>query len=402
MRVIRKTNLNNDQSGLASIFITMILMLVITLIVLGFAAIANRDQKNSLDSQLSTQAFYAAETGINETIRGINNYFSACPTAATVPCPDSVCPSPPNVPCIPIGPLLPFQQTADCYGSSGDPSTAYNGEFYYDHYLDSSHNVAYTCIILGGASTTTFPNTQIYQSHVVDVTEGSPPGTIPIYWTNTDTNPTPASANCPVSTSLPDFAAWRCNEAVLRVDYFSNSQAGLTGGPTGTGSYANLQNATTTVFLYPTNQATPANCIYEGTTPGSCDGGTSPNNGLILDADCQTYAPYCFASISNDGGGGYLRITPLYQPANIYLLEIGNNNQMIISATGKAQNITRKLQVNVSLFQIPGTRSDYAIQTTQSICKDFTTNYESYPTASTAPFLWPTSTNSIEGCNYSY
>ena len=51
---------------MVAILVTMNLMIVISLIVLGFAQISRRNQRQSLDRQLSTQAFYAAETAVND------------------------------------------------------------------------------------------------------------------------------------------------------------------------------------------------------------------------------------------------------------------------------------------------------------------------------------------------
>ncbi len=62
-----------DNAGIASIFVTIILSLVITLIVTGFAAIARREQRQALDEQLSTQAFYAAESEVNKIMSQINS-----------------------------------------------------------------------------------------------------------------------------------------------------------------------------------------------------------------------------------------------------------------------------------------------------------------------------------------
>lgn len=57
-----------NQKGLASIVIVIVLMTVITLIVIGFAAVARREQRQSLDQQLSAQARLASESAINEVI----------------------------------------------------------------------------------------------------------------------------------------------------------------------------------------------------------------------------------------------------------------------------------------------------------------------------------------------
>ena len=61
-------------------------MLVISLIVLGFAQIARRNQRQSLDRQLSTQAFYAAETGVNDAA---NLVKSAASVPAKTSCTDT-------------------------------------------------------------------------------------------------------------------------------------------------------------------------------------------------------------------------------------------------------------------------------------------------------------------------
>lgn len=54
------------QKGIASIVITTTISIVVTLIIVGFAAIARREQRQALDAQLSSQAFYAAEAKLNQ------------------------------------------------------------------------------------------------------------------------------------------------------------------------------------------------------------------------------------------------------------------------------------------------------------------------------------------------
>lgn len=55
----------HDQRGMVSFTVTLVMILVISLIVIGFAQISRRNQREMLDRQLSTQAFYAAESGVN-------------------------------------------------------------------------------------------------------------------------------------------------------------------------------------------------------------------------------------------------------------------------------------------------------------------------------------------------
>jgi len=55
-----------NQSGMASIIVVMILMTVLALISVGFSHLMNREVKQSFDRQLSLEATYAAESGLND------------------------------------------------------------------------------------------------------------------------------------------------------------------------------------------------------------------------------------------------------------------------------------------------------------------------------------------------
>lgn len=59
----------SKNRGFASIVVSLILVLVFSLITLGFATISRREQQNALNKQLSTQAEYAAESWINAKLR---------------------------------------------------------------------------------------------------------------------------------------------------------------------------------------------------------------------------------------------------------------------------------------------------------------------------------------------
>ena len=67
------------------VLLTMILMIVVGLIVLGFAQISRRNQRQALDRQLSTQAFYAAETGVNDAANLIKTAVQAGTVVAAKP-----------------------------------------------------------------------------------------------------------------------------------------------------------------------------------------------------------------------------------------------------------------------------------------------------------------------------
>lgn len=59
----------SKNRGFASIVVSLILVLVFSLITLGFATISRREQQNALNKQLATQAEYAAESWINSKLK---------------------------------------------------------------------------------------------------------------------------------------------------------------------------------------------------------------------------------------------------------------------------------------------------------------------------------------------
>ncbi len=64
---------NSSQTGLASILFAMIMVIVLSLMAVGFATIARSDQRQTQDKTLSNQATYAAETAINRAATDIRN-----------------------------------------------------------------------------------------------------------------------------------------------------------------------------------------------------------------------------------------------------------------------------------------------------------------------------------------
>ena len=60
------SKVSRNQHGVASIFVVMILMTILALISIGFSHLMNRELRQSLDRQLSTEAYFAAESGVND------------------------------------------------------------------------------------------------------------------------------------------------------------------------------------------------------------------------------------------------------------------------------------------------------------------------------------------------
>jgi Tfp pilus assembly protein PilX len=347
---MRKQTSTNRQAGIVSIMVTLVLMLVITLIVVGFAQIARRTQRGTLDQQLSLQAFYAAESGVNDATSILHKYIV---DNGTVPPSKTKC------------------------GVDTDPYDSLDGT------LSSSSSVSYPCLLI---ATTT--KDLVYNNLGPDDTNQQ---VIPIHGRNDDSTPANIKKihiqwkpgvsggsldNCPTAADTnkvpTDWKDSNCPYGVLRYD--------LVPVPTDTGPLTrdDLMNLESTAFLYPTKSG-------GSTSVEAYNASGAANQGASTMATCT--ATECSIDIVDDSSNLFsdysMRIGMLYQSTGTLTISaIGDDGtthvalsgaQAIIDATGKAQDVLRRIQVRAPLTasQSQPTYSDYAIETTNSICKRY-------------------------------
>jgi len=312
------------QAGMVSIMVTMILMVVLSLIVIGFAQIARRNSRQSLDRQLSTSAFYAAEAGVND-VRDLIR------TQGT----------PPAKP--------------DCTNGSG-ATAAYYGALP-SSTLDATANVKYTCVMVDPTATV-LPYTLGYTGTVVPLTAASGNiDTLKFVWAKSTASATPI-VGC--SGNLVAAGSWTCGYAGLRFDLVP-----ITGSLT----LANMAATTMSTFLDPVSGGGVTTRAF------ASDGSAS-----LVKVNCTN--ANCTLTINSGLGGNsyYLRIMSQYYQ-NVPVQISGTNAsgavsftgaQVKIDVTGKAEDVLRRIQVRVPA---DGTSTnlgaDYALQTTDSICKRF-------------------------------
>lgn len=73
--------IKSDERGVVAIIVAVLLMTVLSLIVLATSQNSTREQRETIDRQLSDQAFYNAETGIND----VANYLYTTRNDPSVP-----------------------------------------------------------------------------------------------------------------------------------------------------------------------------------------------------------------------------------------------------------------------------------------------------------------------------
>src|ERR1700722_1988557 len=99
MVMINRSKFQENEQGFASLVIALVIIVVIALITVGFAQLSRREQQTALDKQLANQAYYAAESGVNDTYYLIQNALvnpAATPSLTTLGTYKNVC-LPPSI-----------------------------------------------------------------------------------------------------------------------------------------------------------------------------------------------------------------------------------------------------------------------------------------------------------------
>lgn len=315
-----------NQAGVVSIMVTMIMMIVISLLVLGFAELSRNEQRNTLDQQLSAQAYYAAESGVNDARQAMEAMLTAG---------------------------QPVQNKTACGNQGG---------YTLSGVVDASHNVTYTCVLINVAPATLVYNIG-YTSTVVPILSSSGAfGKLTLTWKLPTGITNGSAAGCYTNAaSLGQFpmatgtGSWSCDYPVVRVDFLNANG--------GTFARANWNANTSTMFFVPFNSASISNNASLG------------SHGAVVPARCN--ATSCTANITGVGGTEYyMRVTTLYRTDSQLAISANGATftgaEATIDATGKAQDVLRRILVAVDLtganaHKIPSG----ALIVEDSVCKRF-------------------------------
>jgi hypothetical protein len=351
----KQSGARSDQRGFASIVIAMVLVLVLSLLTVGFAELMRHEQRSALDKQLSGQAYYAAESGINDAAAAI----SVNPTLRKDTCGPTAGPSSP----------LPSNVVGTRTGSS------------------------YPCLLINPTPLTLEYAVGTGQAKIAEMqgvdSAGNPKavGSIIVSWEDSGgaTNFVPAAGN-------------RCNGNATNTFLPISAPSGPTWNYTGVLrtqivpihdlNRDALTNATFTAFLCPlAGSGTPTSVPYGDDT--------GQNGGGVISGACKTgtaNARYCNMRITGLGALNestfILALRSIYNPTTVTIKLFGADAastplnialaQVLVDSTGKAQNVLKRVQVRIPAhngYAVP----DDGTQAMDSICKQLQLTPESVP-----------------------
>jgi hypothetical protein len=351
MHMRKINNLQRDQAGFASIVIALILIIVLALLTVGFAELARREQQNALDKQLASQAYYAAESGVNDITQAVQQAIKIPGGTLTTPTLNSLT----SITNTPPGLLDPNQ----CLELQKPPTGA-NTELTKlpSNKIDLAHGVSYSCTLLNLTPPSLVKSP--VSAHTAWTTTFSTTGTAGLYslqvnWTSLAGK---SASGRPVGVFTP-VSGWNA-AAVLQVSITPLDDLSRQG----------LISNTFTAYLYPKCTGTgatytPSQAIIVGAN--SCSSGTysttinglngTPNESYAI--NILDYYDDSSISVTNAqavGGGGQLDFS---------------NSQALIDVTGQAKNVLKRIQVHAPLKQ-PSPIPTETVEA-QNICKRFNT-----------------------------
>lgn len=364
-----KTAASKDN-GMVSLMVVGVITILMALITIGFSRIMDRELRQSLDRDLSTQAYYAAESGLNDARAFVN----------------AVKDNPPN-----INPNQCIDPNAypQYFASSGD--------------ISGDGNVKYPCVLVDFhppdlVYTINAGHSAVFQAQ--SQTGGSP-RELYISWENFGaTGYAPLGSCSGNSCQLPEENTLGTDTTgMLRVTVYP-----VFGGGYGGNTDGKLAQDSRTYFLYPNGgSGTVGSDSYSsnGTfIQGNCNAGTHPNlpyGGSV--------ARYCNSKITGLPAGAqslYVHVSALYKNESISVQGTNPSGvvrfsgaEAAVDVTGEGNDVLHRVRAHIPY----NNQYDYPEATTsmQTLCKrfripkigpnDWGTAYTDDPTGDSACFL---------------
>lgn len=334
MNVSMNRKSTDRQSGMVSIMITMIMIIVISLIVLGFGEVTRRNQREALNNQLGTTAFYAAESGVNDALDAYNQNKNNVKTN--------------------------LQGNASYYntcGSSGGGAHDFITDANLSFTLNPTTNVSYSCITLTDQPTQIVGSVPL-GNNVVYPIKPSTATPLTVSWA---VNGASGTSGCPASEPYftpSDATKWQCGYGVLRFDLYKD-----------TGAYdaGTMASNTVSVFLVPSSS---------GSASGKTLTFNDPNmQAYVIPVSCTATCSYTFTQ--SFSGTYYIRLTSIYLGADTVMIN-GNPGvtfsgaELVVDATGRAEDQRQRIEEHVRLTAGQQGTPVNALSSAAPFCKRFT------------------------------
>lgn len=324
---MNKTRIHTQQNGFVAIFSVLIIMGILTLLTVGFTRVIRQAQFRTLNDHLNSQAFYAAESGVNMAASvlspGVNSSKTQCQQGGT-----------------------------------------------FNYVVDGVNNIAVSCLLIDDT-----PTSLEYSAIPVIGSGGEPPvsrlstnngDNVSEIVFNWDSHTGGGNISNRTSAEFLPIPSWATDVGVLRVDLVPDGQFNRS-----------VADSSYTFYLYPSTSGVVAGTVNSGL------GG----QGQVIVADCDSPTPpRCTTSVTLNGFSSssyYMRLSAYYNPLQAGVSVVnGTSNalelkdgQVVVDSTGKANDVYRRIQVRLPIDPAAGSNNGmhdvFSIFSGVSICKRY-------------------------------
>lgn len=416
-----KSMSTNKQAGAVSLFVVIFAMLIITVITVSFLRLMIADQQQASNADLSQSAYDSATAGVEDAKRALLRYQQVClnsPAECSVLGPrlsTDVC----NAALFVDAGVVPWTE-----GMQGTESAP--GEVRVQQSVDGSDTLldqAYTCVTMKLKTDDYVGSLAANSTQLVPLIgeEGRTFDTVNIRWFSREDAGNDSGSvdrlNVVNSQPLTEKSAWPANRPpVLRTqliqfgDTFKVTDFDIVN--------ASSQANAATLFLYPSAAGGATNSdSFVGNDIRKNDAADDPDPdspsdspmAVRCEASVSTGGYACSMALrlpdpingrpaSGDNPTAYLRLTPFYNATSFQvILSQGALNstasnlvkfqdvQPEIDSTGRANDLFRRIQARVDLFDTSFPYPDATIDVTGNFCKDFSVTDTQYIAGTCAP-----------------
>lgn len=320
-----------NQQGSMSFLTVIFLAIVLSIITLSFVRISTTEQRQAVDDDLTTRAFYAAESGVEDAKRAISDYVN--------------------------GTLSLAQLNPDVCDPAGVVS---DGE------LNATLETEYTCQFINLNPDDYQDELDPWESVTIPLSGLGAFDDITISWHIPGDDGTIVSRG---TSNLPDYVVWNNS------NYAAMLRAAVIDTPAG--SFDRNQMASRSIFINP--HTSGGGTFDVNASDGNIVNAQCADVDLNDPADSGEYLNYaCTVELSGFSGlnaNKYLHLQALYRGAHIQI-SLENTQfddvQAVIDVTGRSGDVFRRVEARVSLVEDNFNFPDVAVWSNEEICKNFT------------------------------
>ena len=403
------THTTNKQAGAVSLFVVIFAMLLISVVTVGFLRIMTNDQNQATGNDLSQSAFDSSQAGVEDAKRALLWYSQSC--LGTAPAANCVQFASNLDECNASIRLSGVIKATDIAGTAGGTGT---GEIKVQQSTsvdasgastDSALDQAYTCVTMQLNTDDYVGSLPANQSVFVPLVTTGNPTSVTIEWfSREDISNTTGSVKTPStmgSQPLLRQADWETDRpSVMRTQFMQvGNTFKLTDFDATTSSSESNAN---TLFLYPSTSGATSVTMTDQDIRMSTSGNAIPavEATTPYPIRCTTtvaaggYACRVVVQLPTPVGGGdaeaaYLRLTSMYAASHFRVSLSGGlqfeNVQPIVDATGRADDVFRRVQSRIDLYGTAFPYPDGAVDVMGDFCKDFGVTDTEYIAGSCTP-----------------